>query len=369
MITIRRTNNHDQQVWDDYVNQHAERSPYHLYGWQYAVSDAYQHKSYYLIAEQKSEQDNEACNKVVGVLPLVIFQKPLSKPSLCALPFCDVGGVLADNNEIKEQLIAESQSVAGNIQATFIELRSTVTAKDEPTEQSSAEVNSEKVGKVSMLMPLPESSELLFSGFKSKLRSQIRKAEKNGLHYQLGSEKNMLDDFYQVFSHNMRALGSPVHAKQWFESLLNHYQEKMVISLVYKGELPIGAGIVLITGNKAAIPWASTKAEYNRLSPNMMLYWSLLKHLSDNGVTQFDFGRSSYGEGTFKFKQQWGAQPTPLDWQVIDLKQYNNKNQNKQDNTPAASSNLRALVENVWRKFPINVTIFLGPKIRKYISL
>ena len=28
----------------------------------------------------------------------------------------------------------------------------------------------------------------------------------------------------------------------------------------------------------------------------------------------FDFGRSSEGEGTYKFKKQWGAKPTPLVW-------------------------------------------------------
>jgi hypothetical protein len=163
----------------------------------------------------------------------------------------------------------------------------------------------------------------------------------------------------------MKALGSPVHAKKWFESLLEHYQERMVISLVYKDEIPIGAGIVLIAGNKAAIPWASTKAEFNRLSPNMMLYWSLLKHLSENGINEFDFGRSSYDEGTYKFKQQWGAQPTPLNWQVIDLQPTRQNPENK----AVGSGKLRSIIENVWRKLPLDFTIFLGPKIRKYISL
>lgn len=366
MITIRRASCCDQQAWDNYVNQHGQHSPYHLFGWQYAVQDAYQHSSYYLIAEQAI--DNQV--QVVGVLPLIVFQKPLSKPSLCALPFCDIGGTLADNSDITEQLIEESKLVAQSLKATFIEIRasgcnsdiSQVTGKEQAKEKITS---SEKSEKVSMLMQLPESSELLFSNFKSKLRSQIRKAKKNGLTYKVGSEKEMLNDFYQVFAHNMKALGSPVHAKQWFESLLNHYQENMIISIVYKGDIPVGGGVVLIAGNKAAIPWASTKAKYNRLSPNMMLYWSLLKHLSDNGIKEFDFGRSSFGEGTFKFKQQWGAQPVPLNWQTIDLQPVSQGSENK----AVGGGNVRNIVENIWRKLPIKLTIFIGPKIRKYISL
>ena len=216
-----------------------------------------------------------------------------------------------------------------------------------------------------MLLPLPDSSETLFAAFKSKLRSQIRKAEKNGLHYKLGSKAEMLEDFYQVFAHNMRALGSPVHSRQWFNALHQVYQDNMLISVVYKDDLAIGAGIVLIAGNKASIPWASTKAEYNRLSPNMMLYWSFLKHLSDNNIAEFDFGRSSYGEGTYKFKQQWGAQPARLDWQTIHLASL----QAPQKSEQTGSGKLRAKVEAIWRKLPIQVTIALGPKIRKYISL
>jgi len=361
MITIRKASNSDQQAWDNYVTQHSEHSPYHLFAWQYAVQAAYQHKSHYLIAEKS--QNNKT--KIIGVLPLIIFLKPFSKPSLSALPFCDIGGVLSESKEVTNLLIEESKNVAKKIQAKTIEIRSSNANNIEVSAQPKEDIKA-KNQKVSMLMSLPESSEVLFSNFKSKLRSQIRKADKNGLTYKLGSEKSLLDDFYNVFSHNMRALGSPVHAKQWFISLLEYYKNNMLISIVYKDDIAIGAGIVVIAGNKAAIPWASTKAEFNRLSPNMMLYWSFLKHLSDNGINEFDFGRSSYGEGTFKFKQQWGAKPAPLDWQVIYLHEKNNETENE---ISTNSSDLRNIVENIWRKLPLSFTVFLGPKIRKYISL
>jgi FemAB-related protein (PEP-CTERM system-associated) len=368
MITIRHASSKDQKFWDAYVNNHEQHTPYHLFAWKDAVKEAYQHTSCYLIAEQTLDDRKQ----IVGVLPLIVFLKPLSKPSLCALPFCDIGGVLANTNDIAKQLIAESKNTAKNLQAKFIEIRTSVVDVQQDKEALSANNLDEipdKAKKVSMLMTLPEDSALLFSSFKTKLRSQIRKAEKNGLHYKIGSEKIMLDDFYHVFSHNMRALGSPVHSKQWFDSLLQHYKNNMVISIVYKDNMPVGAGIVLIAGNKAAIPWASTKAEYNRLSPNMMLYWSLLKHLSDNGITQFDFGRSSFGEGTYKFKKQWGAEPVALDWQVINLKNNIKDNEQEAEINDAGVNNLRSIVERIWRKLPIKMTVVIGPRIRKYISL
>jgi len=353
MVTIRKATNSDEGCWNTYVNLHPFHSPYHLFYWQKAVKKAYQHQSHYLIAEENGN--------IVGIFPLVIFSTPLGKKNLCALPFCDVGGILADSNEVETLLFDKSKEVAKQYKAAQLELRASYTLLT-----GGLPTNCGKNGeKVRMLMPLPDSSEALFSSFKSKLRSQIRKAEKNGLCYELGSKASMLDDFYEVFAYNMKALGSPVHAKKWFIALQQAFKENMLISVVYKDKLAIGAGIVLVTGNKASIPWASTKAEFNRLAPNMMLYWSFLKQLSDDNITEFDFGRSSYGEGTFKFKQQWGAQSVALDWQTIDLA----TSQVAKSTNQTGRGKLRVIVESIWRKLPIQVTMALGPMIRKYISL
>jgi FemAB-related protein (PEP-CTERM system-associated) len=349
----------DAQHWNNYVVKHKEQSPYHLFFWQQAVQQAYQHKNCYLIAEQQQEltHSKEQVSTVVGIFPIIIFNKPLGKSHFCSLPYCDVGHILADNEAIKTQLINKAKEIAQNHSASFIEIRGF-------SEANKAAENTLESEKVRMLLTLPESSELLFSSFKSKLRSQIRKAEKNGLTYKLESNNSLLDDFYRVFSHNMKALGSPVHAKSWFQALFNAYNNKMIISVVYHENIAIGAGIVLLSGNKASIPWASTIAEYNRLSPNMLLYWSFLKYVSDNNITEFDFGRSSYGEGTYKFKKQWGAEPVPLCWNIIPIQQTITT-----ELASSKSSNLRAIVEKIWQKLPLSFTVFLGPKIRKYISL
>jgi CelD/BcsL family acetyltransferase involved in cellulose biosynthesis len=102
----------------------------------------------------------------------------------------------------------------------------------------------------------------------------------------------------------------------------------------------------------------------------MMLYWSLLEHVCNLGCKEFDFGRSTYDEGTYKFKRQWGAEPVPLAWS--DLVQNLAPNQTTTDITSTSSDNvnqIRALVEKTWSKLPLGVTTTLGPKIRKHISL
>ncbi|GAW95523.1 MULTISPECIES: FemAB family XrtA/PEP-CTERM system-associated protein [Colwellia] len=332
-------------LWDQYVQQHKGHSPYHLFAYLTAIETAYAHQVYYFVAKKNS--------KIVGVLPLVNIRIPFKGSSLCSLPFCDVGGCLADDNEIKKLLEIKASALKLTLKAKSIEYR----------ERTKINNNAQFEGKkVSMLLPLPATSDELFSGFKSKLRSQIRKAEKNGLTYELGTNQQFIDEFYAVFSENMLRLGSPVHSKKWIESICEQYKEQCVIAVIKLDGVAVGAGIVLFSNDKACIPWASTRAEYNRLSPNMMLYWALLKFVTEQGCTEFDFGRSTFNEGTYRFKQQWGAQPVLLDWRE-DIQTA------AQPEVASGNSRIKSLVEKIWKKLPLAVANTIGPKLRRYISL
>jgi FemAB-related protein (PEP-CTERM system-associated) len=224
--------------------------------------------------------------------------------------------------------------------------------------------------KVRMLCELPACSETLFNSYKPKLRSQIRKAEKNGLTAEVRQGDDAIASFYAVFSRNMLRLGSPVHSLSWFKELSKAYGDKMLVGLVFKDKQPVGGGIVLVQGKQACIPWASTLEEYNKLAPNMLLYWTLLAKVNDLGCTQFDFGRSTLGEGTFRFKKQWGAVPHHLIWR-------NDSQTNERANSSPSSrsslsrtvSRLRPLIERIWQRFPLPVANWIGPKLRRYITL
>jgi FemAB-related protein (PEP-CTERM system-associated) len=350
MIEIKLIENEDFTVWDEYVKQHSSASAYHRIAWMQAVEGGYKHKCFYWIAKQSD-------GTVVGILPTVLIAPPFSKGNLCALPFCDVGGILADNDEVHTGLLNQALQYCKEQNIEVFDNRSSVKSEQLLDDEDLPAT------KVRMLMDLPEDSDALFSGFKSKLRSQIRKSEKNGLTAQTGNSSLFVNEFYQVFTRNMRDLGSPVHSKKWFEQIISSYGEDAIIATVYSDNQIVGAGIVLFNGEKACIPWASTNADFNRLAPNMLLYWTLLKYVNDRGCKEFDFGRSTLGEGTFKFKKQWGAKPELLKWQ-----KYNSAGQLIEESAGEVGK-LRTLVENIWRKLPVNISEYIGPKIRKYISL
>ncbi|MCP3893946.1 MAG: GNAT family N-acetyltransferase, partial [Bacteroides sp.] len=132
--------------------------------------------------------------------------------------------------------------------------------------------------------------------------------------------------------------------------------------LVFRNTLPVGAGIILRSGQNISIPWASTLKEYNRLNPNMLLYWNFLQFAADSGNTRFDFGRSTPDEGTYRFKAQWGALPQQLIWHNILLK----KQRPPQNHS---EKSYRKSVEQIWKRIPLSLANFVGPIVRRYITL
>lgn len=352
-MNIRLAENKDREVWDAFVSEREEASPYHRFAWREAVEKSYGHQGHYLVAEEGG--------RIVGVLPLIFMRFPLLYSKVVSLPFCDVGGALAARDDVAQRLYDEVLSIAKRLGAGSLEIRCRAGIAAMQRAGLSATTRTDKV---SMILTLPGSSAALWDGFKSKLRSQVRKAEKNNLTFSWG-EKNDRADFYDVFSKNMRELGSPVHSRAWIDAVLDGFGEKARMGLVYHANKPIGAGIILCQGKKVSIPWASTLRGYNQFSPNMLLYWNFLNFAADAGYTQFDFGRSTISEGTYKFKAQWGAEPQTLHWHTVQLSHPPAMKEAEATLTDGSRERLASL----WAMLPLWVANFLGPLLRRHISL
>jgi FemAB-related protein (PEP-CTERM system-associated) len=348
MLNIKIADNSDQGRWDAFVLSCADAGPYHCYAWKSSIETAYRHRAYYLIAEDDNAE-------IRGVLPLVLIKAPAMRGALVSLPFCDYGGVLASNREIADQLIRYAIDLAASLKAR-LELR----FKAPETALNESHGLGVVSHKVRMVLDIQGGSDNLWDGFKSKLRSQIKRPQKEGIEFKIGS-MDLLNDFYTVFRLNMRDLGSPVHSRSFISSVLESFGSSAHVGVVYNMAKPIAAGIILKHRDTISIPWASSLIEYSKLSPNMLLYWGLLKFAGDNGFKMFDFGRSTPGEGTYKFKEQWGAAPFPLYWYSQDFVD--------QKEPSLSDGKIRQLIEMTWSRLPQAFVDKLGPIIRRYITL
>lgn len=373
---IKYAGDSDRDLWDGYVRRHPDASLFHLFGWRDVIHRTYGHETHYLMAVRgepttttgKGASLRLHAENIVGTLPLVHLKHIIFGNSLISLPFLDGGGILADCKEAQESLLSEAIRLGLKIGANRIELRcerAIATCDDmilAGSEERLAPVGvAKRSSKVRMLLTLPGTSEVLVKSFKSKLRSQINRPLKEGCTSKLGGLE-LLEDFYKVFLVNMRDLGSPVHSVELMRQVLGEFSERSRIFVVYKSEEPVASALVVGFDKVLRNPWASSLRKYASLGPNMLLYLRILEFACDNGYQVFDFGRSTTGEGTYKFKEQWGAVPAPLCWYYISL-------DGKSLDPDSSRTERFEKATHYWRKLPLIVTKIIGPRIRKHISL
>jgi len=375
---IKYATNSDRALWDGYVQQHSDASLFQLFGWRDVINQTYGHATYYLMlmahnekmdaAASRPDERRRSAERLLGVLPIAHLKDIIFGNRLISLPFVDGGGVLASSEESKSALLSEVVRLGRELGAARIELRQEreVAVCDEMDSIGSEASNlplrvATRTDKVRMLLNLPESSELLRESFKSKLRSQINKPLKEGCRCSIGGLE-LLKDFYKVFLVNMRDLGSPVHSVDLMRRVLGEFAERSRIFVVYKSEEPVASALVVGFDKILRNPWASSLRKYAPVSPNMLLYLRMLEYACDNDYQIFDFGRSTKGEGTYKFKEQWGATPAPLYWHCISL-------DGKAPISEGLGKERFNTASRYWQKLPLIVTKVIGPSIRKHISL
>jgi serine/alanine adding enzyme len=324
--------------WDAFVLSHTSGSIFLQYDWKQVFEKTYGNRCYYLLAEEKETP--------VGVLPLVFKNSRIFGKFLVSLPYFDSAGTCTYRDDACAALLSKAAEVARQTKADYIELRHT--RKVFPDLPS-------KEGKVTMMLELPSDADRLWSDLRAKVRNQVRKAYREELSVASGKGE-LLDDFFSIYTKNMRDLGSPSHRKQFFQYICEFFPEAVRIFSVRRGETPLAAGFTLASRDTLTIPWASALREHNSKCPNMLLYWSILKYASERGFLRFCFGRSTPGEGTYLFKRQWGAYPVQLYWHYW-------LPEGKPLPNLSISNSKYGLPVKVWKNLPVSVTRKLGPHV------
>jgi len=340
-------NRNDQKMWDAYVLSHPEATLAHASQWKWIIEKTYGHKSFHAMAVDRGE--------VVGLVPLIGIKSLFFGKSLSSMPFLDYGGILASDEEVFQFLLGYVRKILKTEKLNFSEMRSLPEKGQQYSQWKSWEQ------KVTFLLNLDENSEIVWKSFNAKVRNQVRKSEKSGIVVRFAG-KERLPDFYSVFAQNMRFLGSPVHSRTFFENILDEFRGQAELALASLNDEVIGGAVVLYFKDTALVPWASSLRKYIKNCPNNGIYWSIIKKCCENGYKTFDFGRSSIGEGTYRFKKSWNGEIHPLHWYFYS----NDKNFNLPGNLNGKNQYSHFI--KIWQKTPLKITEVLGPFIRKNVS-
>ena len=310
--------------------------------WLDVLRDALGHRPFMLIARDGQQ------GPMRGYLPLALVASRLFGRFLVSLPYVNRAGVVADDARVEAELVGHAVGLADRLKVQYLELRH----QGRGIEHASLEAKRDD--KFLMILDLPDDEDGLWKVIGSKARNQVRKGDKVGLTLRWGGLE-LLDQFYDVFAVNMRDLGTPVFPKKLFGSILNYMPNRSELAVVgFEGRAIAGAVLVHDPG-LTQVPSASCLRQYNHTNANMWMYHKLLLRAIERGTGRFDFGRSSEGSGTYRFKKQWGALPQPTVWQ------YYVREGDFEAMRPDNPKNQRRV--EMWQKLPVWLTRLVGPRI------
>jgi FemAB-related protein (PEP-CTERM system-associated) len=254
---------------------------------------------------------------------------------------------MTDDPTIATLLIDRAVQLADELKVRHLELRHEQ-AINHPA------LTGQITDKVHMRLPLPANFQELWNYLPSKVRNQVRKGQKVNLTVEWGGHE-MLPAFYEVFSENMRDLGTPVYGAKLFESILEQFPDRAELAVVRHGPVAVAVALLLHGWGVSEVPSASSLRHYRASSANMLLYWHLLERTVKRGNRLFDFGCSTKDSSIYHFKKQWGAHPEPAVWQ------YYLRRGSAADLRPDNPKSLRLV--RLWQHLPVSLTRWLGPWI------
>jgi len=325
--------------WDEVVTGFSQSTFCHLAGWRHVMADALGHESWHWVVIDGDDRP-------VGALPLTRVRSRLFGDYLLSMPFMSYGGPIG-TEAAKRLLVRHAVEEAGRLGVDLLELRARGPLP------GGLDVSDRKV---TVLKALPDTSEDLWeNGIRAKVRSQIRRPMKEGMEACFGSE--LLEPFYDVFSHTMRDLGTPVLPISFFHALVEHMPEHVIVGTVELDGRAVAAGCGFHWNGEVEITWAGALRELSRQAPNMLLYWAFMEESIRRGADTFNFGRCTPESGTHRFKRQWGGEDHALPWAQWSP--------GGVAETPNPSGRKYEIATAVWSRLPVAVANRLGPLVSR----
>jgi FemAB-related protein (PEP-CTERM system-associated) len=284
------------------------------------------------------------------VLPLVRVKSIVFGHYLVSMPFLNYGGPLGSADGIRA-VVAEAARIASLDDVKLLELRSRAELPiDLPVSHR----------KLTVLLDLLPNADAMMKSLPAKLRSQVKRPMKEGIEVRFGAKQ--LGPFFNVFAEHMRDLGTPALPRSFFETIAEVFPNDVVFAVAYHENTAVACGCGFLWNGEFEITWASALRAYNKMSPNMLVYWALMERMIERGARVFNFGRCSRDSGTHKFKMQWGSREETLWW----YQRVGGKSK-PETATPNPDQGAFALAARVWQKLPLPLATAMGPAIVRFI--
>ena len=279
--------------WDQLVASHPQASVFHQRGWLQALANTY------------------------GYKPLVLTNTPAGKPLSNGIVFCEVDSWITGRRLVSLPFADHCEPLL-NEGHDLLEFKQWMRLESDrghwryiEARPVSWNANSGEAGQTFWwhTLSLEPSLDQLFSGLhQSSIQRRIRKAEREGLSYEVGSSSEILDAFYQLLVITRKRHRLLPQPRAWFHNLIAAMEPNVQIRLARKDDVPIASMLSLRHRNTVVYKYGCSDQRFHNLAGMPFLFWKLIEESKAAGAEQIDFGRTDMdNDGLVAFKDRFGT--------------------------------------------------------------
>jgi CelD/BcsL family acetyltransferase involved in cellulose biosynthesis len=282
--------------WHDLVQRDERSSIFHSTGWLEALRQTY---GYEPVVFTTCPDGQALTNGIVfcGV------NSWLTGRRLVSLPFSDHCEPLVNEPHEFEEITSFLQEEVKKRRLKYIELRPLSSLASPPP--GASESDSFCLHRVDLRLRADELYQKLHN---ASIRQKVKRSEREGLSYEVGTSRTFLEQFYRLFVVTRRRHGLPPSPLCWFENLIKCLGSNVQIRITSKEGRPT-AGILTLTHKDVIVyKYGCSDMSLSNLGGTPLLFWMTMKESQAAGLRELDLGRSDLdNEGLITFKNRLGG--------------------------------------------------------------
>lgn len=133
--------------------------------------------------------------------------------------------------------------------------------------------------------------EELLARMKSKVRYNVRLAEKKGVRIRATRETKYREDFFNLIEATAKRQGILAHPRGYYEKMIETFPEEQLSLYIaeYEGET-LAANLVLFSGDTATYLHGGTSDHHREVMAPVLLQWEQIRGAKRRGCRWYDFG-------------------------------------------------------------------------------
>jgi len=283
--------------WPECVARHPKASVFHSRAWLRALQITYGYEPVVFTTCAPVEP-------VTNALVFCVVRSWLTGDRLVSLPFSDHCEPLVTWPEEGRTLIAFVETLQKTERLKYVEIKSA-----DVDVLYGGTFSARRTYCLHRLSLQPDLDTLYRRLHKDCIQRKIRRAEREGLRYEVGADESLIDRFYRLLQSTRARHRLPPQPIEWFRNLVACLGSAVQIRIASHAGRPVAGIVTLRQGKQIVYKYGASDAAWNHLGGMPMLLWETIKEAKHDGCNSLDLGRSDPDNpGLIVFKERWAAE-------------------------------------------------------------